>query len=306
MIMSRSRTSRRRSRFEPALAAGLALALAAPSAGQPVSGYQILPSAADPRVHNFDEPSLALVGAHVHANAPLAIFLTGTGGRAANGPRALLETIADQGYRVLALEYDDMPAVVELCTRDPDPACSADFREMRIYGTGRSRAVSNPPAEGIVARLVAALRALERNAPGQGWGAYLDGDQPRWDRILVSGLSQGAGMAAFIAKQHLVYRVVLFSSPWDWTGPDRHPAPWLSGPSATPMDRWQAEYHRRERTASSILAAYRALGIPADHIRVFNRDLPRNAPDNGNPYHPSTVRDPGYEPQWRAMYGRAP
>ena len=54
------------------------------------------------------------------------------------------------------------------------------------------------PAESIVARLVAALRALDRQAPREGWGAYLDGDQPRWDRILVSGLSQGAGMAAFI------------------------------------------------------------------------------------------------------------
>ena len=306
MIMSPSRTSRRRWPFKPILAASLAVALGAPAAAQSVSGYQIVPSAADPRVHDFDEPSLALVGTHVRADAPLAIFLTGTGGHPATGPRALLATIADQGYRVLALEYDDTPAVVERCTRDPDPDCSADFREMRIYGTGRSRAVSNPPAESIVQRLVAALRALDRNAPGQGWGAYLDGDQPRWDRILVSGLSQGAGMAAFIAKQHLVYRVVLFSSPWDWTGRDLHPAPWLSGPSATPMDRWQAEYHRRERTAANILAAYQALGIPADHIRVFNRDLPRAAPDNGNPYHGSTVRDPGYEPQWRAMYGRAP
>jgi hypothetical protein len=304
--MSRSRTSKRPSPFELALAAGLALALCAPAAGQPVAGYQIVPSAADPRVHDFNEPSLALTGSQVRANAPLALFLTGTGGHPATGPRALYATIADQGYRVLALEYDDMPAVAQVCPRDPDPACSADFREMRIYGTGRSRTVSNPPAEGIVARLVAALRALDRQAPGQGWGAYLDGDQPRWDRILVSGLSQGAGMAAFIAKRHLVYRVVLFSSPWDWTGPDRHPAPWLSGPSATPMDRWQAEYHRRERTADNIAAAYRVLGIPADHIYVFNRDLPRNAPDNGNPYHGSTVRDPGYEPQWRAMYGRAP
>ena len=177
---------------------------------------------------------------------------------------------------------------------------------MRIYGTGNSRTVANPPAEAIVARLVAALRALDRQAPREGWGAYLDGDQPRWDRILVSGLSQGAGMAAFIAKQHLVYRVVLFSSPWDWTGPDRHPAPWLSGPSATPMDRWQAEYHRRERTAPQIAAAYQALGIPADHVRIFDRDLPAGAPQDGNPYHGSTVRDPGYEPQWRAMYGRAP
>ncbi len=282
----------------------LALAPVAASAADRLIEHQIKPSAIDPGVRQFDEPSIALVDPDLPADAPLAIFLPGTGGKPAN-VLGLLGVVAAQGYRVIGLEYDDDPAVAQVCPRDPDPACAAAFREMRVSGTGTSREVSNPTAEAIVPRLVAALKALDRAAPGEHWATYLDGDQPRWDRIVVSGLSQGAGMAAFIAKQHPVRRVVLFSSPWDSTGRDQHPAPWLSLPSATPPERWQAEYNKRERTVGLLIAAYAALNIPPANIRVFDLDLPPwVAANNPNPYHGVTVRDPRYTPQWRAMYGK--
>ena len=278
--------------------AALALLAAAPVAAQVAT---VTPSVADPGVKQFDEPSIAVAGP---AGAPLAVFLTGTGGRP-RGASVIIGAIAKQGYPVLALEYDDEPAVSQVCPRDPDPACSADFREMRATGTGASRAVSNPPAEGIVARLVAALRYLARKDPR--WAGYLDGDQPRWDRLLLSGLSQGAGMAAWLAKQHEVARVVLFSSPWDWTGPDRRPAPWLSRPGATPVDRWWAEYNARENTAPALRRAYAALGLPADHVLVFSLDLPAGfhpaGPAAQNPYHGITIRDERYAPQWATMFG---
>ncbi|WP_204298328.1 hypothetical protein, partial [Stenotrophomonas maltophilia] len=78
-------------------------------------------------------------------------------------------------------------------------------------------------------RLVALLRLLDREQPARGWGHYLDGDGLNWEAILVSGQSQGAGMAAWIARRHKVRRVVLFSSPWETSGRQRRPAPWISG-----------------------------------------------------------------------------
>jgi hypothetical protein len=273
------------------------------SAADRLIEHQIKPSAVDPGVQQFDEPSIALADAKVPMDAPLVIFMPGTNGKPAN-TTGLLEVIARQGYRALSLEYDDAPAVAEACPRDPDPDCSAAFREMRVTGKGGARSIRNPAAEAIVNRLVAALQALNAAAPGEGWGQYLDGGQPRWDHIVVSGLSQGAGMAAFIAKQHRVQRVVLFSSPWDTTGRDRHPAPWLSLPSATPPERWQAEYNKRENTADLIANAYAALRIPPANIRVFDLDLPAGmGGNNPNPYHAITIRDPRYAPQWRAMFG---
>lgn len=293
-------------RFLACLATIASIAIAAPATAAPLVERSVRPSAIDPAVRQFDEPDLVVTQKTMTADAPLAIFLPGTGGRPENTV-ALLRVIADQGYRAIGLEYDDTPAVVQVCPRNADPACSANFRAMRIDGTGPGApGVVNPPAEAIVARLVALLRALDKAAPAEGWGGYLDGDRPRWDRIVVSGLSQGAGMAAYMAKQHAVRRVVLFSSPWDFTMPGRRLAPWIGQPSATPPARWFAEYHRRENTADLLASSYRLLQIPADHVLVFDRDLLPNAGGSSpNPFHGSTVRDPGYVKQWRTLYGSA-
>lgn len=282
-----------------------AMAFAGPASARSVTVEHILPSQADPQVRQFDQPNVILSRGKADKDAPLAIFLPGTGGRPDN-VLPLLQVVAEQGYRVIGLSYDDVPAVAQLCPRDPDPDCSTKFREIRVFG-GSGGPVANPDNEAIVPRLVSLLRALDREHPGEGWAEYLDASgQPLWARILVSGLSQGAGMAALIAKRYPVYRVVLFSSPWDTTGPARRPAPWLSTPSATPPDRWWAERHAREVTTDLIAAAYRALEIPKDQILIFNGDLPPGLRDaQGNPYHGTTVRLPQYVEQWRRMYGRA-
>jgi hypothetical protein len=283
-----------------------ALAASAAAAAPDVTALQVQPSALDTAVKAFDEPSVVLSPAGASAQTPLVLFLSGTGGKPAN-TLPLLKVIAGQGYRVIGLEYDDEPAVAQVCPRDPDPGCSEAFRRMRIYGQAAASPVSNPVAESIEARLTALLRSLDRTRPSEGWGAYLKDNRPDWSRMVVSGLSQGAGMAALIAKDHEVLRVVLFSSPWDWTGPARAPAPWLSKPSATAPDRWFAEYHRRENTAPALRRAYAALQIPADHIRVFDHDIPdrfaAGTARSPNPYHGLTIRDPAYEADWRAMFG---
>ena len=291
------------------MTASVGVLLGALTGFAPVAAAQqqelVRPSDADKNVSQHDDPSVVLSRGSADRGAPLAIFLAGTHGRPEHGPQQLLNIIAGQGYRVINLSYDDEPSLSEICPRNPNPQCSFNFREVRTFGEGTGP-VSNPPAEAIVPRLVALLRYLDHEHPDAGWGAYLRADgQPAWDRILVSGLSQGAGMAAFIAKRYPVYRVVLFSSPWDTTGRDRRPAPWLSTPSATPPDRWWAERHAREQTTTLIANAYKALRIPADHILIFNGGLPESSqPVRGNnPYHPSTVFNPVYADQWRQLYG---
>lgn len=285
------------------ISAALAVLLTASSAWAGIDTYQVQPSKLDPNVKAFDDPSVILDNTSAARSAPLVVFLTGTGGKPA-GPMPFLNFIAGQGYRVIGLEYDDEPAVSQVCPKNPDPDCSEAFRRMRIEGEGQA-VVSNPVAESINVRLTLLLAVLAKKQPAAGWDQYLDGNAPRWDHIIVSGLSQGAGMAAYIAKHHQVARVVLFSSPWDVTGPDHHPAPWLSQPSATPMDRWFAAYHEKEATARLIQNAYAALQIPADHIRVFSHDLPGDFHGTtNNPYHVNTIRDERYKPDWKIMFGR--
>jgi len=265
----------------------------------------VRPSQVDPAIREFDEYNVVLTPPGVARDAPLVLFLPGTHGRPMNALR-LMNVVAGQGYRVIGLSYNNDPAVAQVCPKDPNPQCSARFREMRIFGQGPAP-VSNPPDEAIEARLAALLQFLNREHPEDGWSQYLAQDgQPQWSRIAVSGLSQGAGMAAYIAKFHVVYRVVLFSSPWDTTGRDRRPAPWLYRPSATPPELWWAERHVRENTTELIANAYSALRIPKDHILLFDQGLEKApGPEAKNPYHPSTIMNPAYEPQWRVLYGTA-
>lgn len=281
-----------------ALATGALLA----STGPARAGLRLIrPSEVDPAIVHYDEPNVVIADG-ANDTPPLVVFLPGTEGRPQN-VLPLLRVAADQGYRVIGLSYDNVPAVEQVCPADPDPTCSLRFRATRTLGE-RGGPVANPLAEAIVPRLAALLRHLVTADPREHWDAYLDAaGQPRWDRLVLAGFSQGAGMAALLAKRFAVYRVVLFSSPWDTTGADRRPAPWLAMPSATPLERWWAERHVRERTTRLIGNAYTALSIPVDHILLIDTE-PRRPRPTPNPYHGSTVANPDNAPAWRTLFGR--
>lgn len=217
----------------------------------------IRPSQANAQVREFDDPNVGIAGSAA-PDAPLAIFFPGTHGKPENA-EVLMHVIAGQGYRVIGLTYNDDPPGTEVCPRSPNPECFTGFHAMRVFGEGPAP-VSNSSAESIEGRLVSLLQYLDREHPEAGWSTYLtEAGRPQWARILVSGLSQGAGMAAYIAKTTPVYRVVLFSSPWDNIGRQHRPAPWLFQRSATPAQRWWAERHAQENTTQWIAEAYDAL-----------------------------------------------
>jgi hypothetical protein len=265
--------------------------------------YVIKPSQVDPNITRFDEPNWIVFDRDADTNAQLAVFLPGTGGAPANA-KLLLGLIAAQGYRVIGLEYNDTPAVVQVCSTNPSASCSGDFRQRRAFGTAVTSVVNDTPAESIVSRLTNLLQYLDRLHPHEGWQEFLADGQPNWRRIVLSGLSQGAGMAAYIAKRERVARVVLFSSPWDFYGRPRALAPWILGPSATAPELWFAAYHRLESSADLIAAAYRGLGIPPANIRVLDRALPAGSRSGVKyKYHVSTIRDVGYVGQWRFLFG---
>jgi predicted esterase len=271
----------------------------------------IKPSATDPAIRRFDAEHYVLFNTETRPDAELLVFLPGTGGEPP-GPLALLRAAADAGYRVISLAYNDTPAVAVYCPRQPDPACSERFRRMRVYGDGTvDRSIDNTRAESIVNRLVKLLQYLDAREPQRKWGGYLDNGALNFSRIVFAGQSQGAGMAAFIAKAHAVARVILFSSPWDFTvsnGSVRSLAPWISKPPmATPPARWYGAYHQRENTADLIAKAYAALRIPPDHIRVFSLDLPpqRQQGAGGNPFHSEGIRNPAYAADRTFLLGRS-
>ncbi len=183
--------------------------------------YRVAPDDADPQVHRYLAPNFVLVERGTPATAPVLLFLPGTGGRPFEywpflvaGSRA--------GFRVIGLEYDDVPAVAQICQPRPDASCAGQFRAKRIFGDDVSKDIDDTPEETIVHRLTKLLQFLDAHHPEEGWGGYLVNGQPNWARIAVAGHSQGAGMAAFIAQRYLVARAVLLSSPWDHFGSSRN------------------------------------------------------------------------------------
>ena len=276
--------------------------------------YHIAPSTADPAIHRFDAPHYVVFDSAARPDSPLLVFMPGTGGRPQNASD-FENFAARQGYRVIGLEYVDEPAVQQICPRNPDPQCAEKVRRKRIYGDDATSLIDDTAEESITTRLTKLLMLLDREHPEQGWSRYLEHGQPNWTRIAVSGLSQGAGMAAYIAQRTAVARVILFSSPWDSYGPRHTLAPWVTrGNGATPADRWYAAYHRRENTADLITHAYAALRIPPGHIHPLTLEPARMA--SANPYHASVVANgstprkpdgtPAYLDDWHAMLGDMP
>jgi len=272
--------------------------------------YRVAPHATDPAIERFDDPHYVVFERGVPASADLLVFMSGSGGRP-EGTSDFLQVAAGQGYRVVSLAYNDLPAIVAICTSDPDPSCSGDVRQKRIFGDNVTTKVDDRPAESIVNRLVKLLKTLDRDHPSEGWGGYLADDGPRWERIAVAGHSQGAGMAAYIAQRRSVARVILFSSPWDSFGRGRL-APWvLKGSGATSPERWFGAYHKKENTADLIAEAYRGLHVPRQNVRVFTLAPSRMV--GPNPYHLSMLGNgttprgpdgsPAYAEDWRFLTG---
>jgi hypothetical protein len=296
-------------KYYPLLVVGLATSVALDADRLVI--YRVSPRDTDAAIGRFETPHYVVFDDHAPASADLLLFLSGTGG-SPTGVSDFLSVAAVQGYRAVSLAYNDIPAVIAVCSSDPDPACSAHVRQKRIFGDDVTKRIDDTPAESIVNRLTKLLMTLDRDHPLEGWGGYLENGAPKWNRLTVAGHSQGAGMAAYIAQKMRVSRVILFSSPWDFYGRDRQLAPWvLAGPGATPPDRWFGAYHQKENTAALIAQAYKALKIPEAHIRVFTLE-PAHVVGT-NPYHLSVVGngmtprdgngDPSYAEDWRFLLG---
>jgi predicted esterase len=270
----------------------------------------VKPSETDPAIRRFDTTHYILFNTKTGPEANLLVFLHATDG-VQPGPLPFLKAAADAGYRVISLAYNDSPAVNVYCPGNPDSACSEKFRRMRIYGDGtlNDPAIDNTGAESIVNRLVKLLQYLDRRDPKRKWGAYLENGTLSRSRIALAGWSQGAGMAALIAKEHLVARVVLFSGPVDFQRLNENARPllaaWISAPSETPPERWFGGYHERESGPNLLARAYAELQVPPDHVRVFKLDLGAPPPRGNDPFHGEAIRNPAYAEDRAFFLGRS-
>ena len=264
----------------------------------------VLPTMADPTLKTeFDDPNYVIFPTG-KLLPELVVYLPGTHGKPKNDG-VLLSAVAAGGYRTIGLMYNNVPTEDRDCGKGQDLGCAARFREERFAGDAPDAVVQNTVEESILHRLVSLLKYLDREHPKEGWGGFLAADEPVWDRIILSGHSQGAGTAAYIAKSYKVARVVLFSGPVD--GIDLRSsspklAPWLSAPGKTPVDLWYGEFHQKELAAPLLPSCYEALHIPPGHILAFSLDLPGGGAETPVAFHLTGVHDIRYLPLWKFMF----
>lgn len=143
-------------------------------------------------------------------------------------------------------------------------------------------------------RLTRLLQHLARTDAAGRWDQYLNGDAPRWERLVLAGQSQGGGMAAFIAKTRRVAGVIMFSGGWDHR-PGGDIAQWYSRASETPPQRWHCTFHVQEAQAATMERIYQRLGLTASQIHGLAQ------PVQGAQAHGEGIHNPAYRALWQQM-----
>ena len=299
-------------------------ATASRSAQRSLVVHSVTPSLTDPRIGQWNADHYAIVD--TAARSPrhqLLVFLPGTRGIPGNTQLFAAEA-ARAGYHVADLAYAKSLAILEVCPADPDPSCMERMRTEIITGANESPWVTVDEANGVDNRLRALIVHLAAAYPAEGWDQFLSDGAIAWDKVAVSGLSQGGGHAAMIAKLRTVARVIMFGAPADGLGGE--PGPWVCI-GATPADRYYGLAHARDPFLS-IRPNWLALEMDAFGPVVT---IERSAPPFGGTHrlttdllpatgsysaaHPSVVgdgatpraadRQPRLAPAWRYLLGNA-
>jgi hypothetical protein len=224
----------------------------------------------NPRLHEFNFPpedadaeaqralgdQYAYLDTRVAGTGKLVIYLHGAGDFGDCGNGALGTLVAGWGFHWFAPCYLSNYGV-DNCGNDIE-GCRLEAFE----GTDHHSFVQIGPADSIERRVVRGLRHLQELNPQGDWDFFVDGEQPRWSSIVITGHSHGASTSAVIGMHRRVSRVVSLAGPHD---PGQA---WLSGTPLTPRDAYYGFTHSGDGQHQGHLAAYSALGLPGEPTRV--------------------------------------
>ena len=251
----------------------------------------------------------AALDTRVAAVGKLVVYLHGAEQMPSNcGGAAHNAFLASRGFHVVSPCY---PADygVGVCCNDIG-GCRLEAFE----GVDHNPAIDIRPADSIEVRVVRMLQHLQTLNPKGDWKYFIDNGKPRWNAIVISGISHGGSSAGLIAKYRSVARAVMLSGPLDTN------QAWLSVPSATPADRIWGFTHTGDPQHPGHLAAFNTMGLPG---------VARSIDDAGTPwggshrlYTSATTGDPHgstqvggsspkfpdggyrYREAWELMYGQ--
>jgi hypothetical protein len=201
------------------------------------------------------QPGTTCLGTHIVCTPPaatkpdgrLAIFLPGTG-LVPQNYSLVPKSFAASGLHAIGLSYPSSQGQngckQSRTTNPEDLNCTARERHRVLTGEPTSNQTNITQPDSIVNRIAKLLTHM--GPPWSGWVAS-DG-APDWGRIVISGHSNGADHAAFLAKTFAVERAITMGGAQDYVGPlligkevpSTYPtaAPWQHAAGKTPPHRW--------------------------------------------------------------------
>jgi hypothetical protein len=172
----------------------------------------------------------------------LFLFIGGTGSNT-KSYSTISNFAGNLGYDVINLSYPNTVAAASLGSSS-DSMVFNNYRQEVCYGAPVSTDVTVDTLNCIYTRTLKLIQYLAVTYPKQNWNQYLiDSITLDWTKIAVAGHSQGGGHACYFAKFNNVERVLMFSSPNDYSDYFSTSANWLRTPGVTPMNKHFAYLH---------------------------------------------------------------
>lgn len=232
------------------------------SIGQNVS-LLVSPNLTDPNYASTDQSHYVVRNTKTHLNK-LLLFIGGS----FSVPKDY-NTICDHGASigldVISLSYPNGVETFSF-TNSTDPNVFDNYRDEICLGNQVSNVVSVDLLNCISTRVTKLLIYLKNVHPDQNWGQYLTATNTViWNKIILSGHSQGSGHACYLGKKNLADRVVMFSGPNDYSTYFSSSANWLSQSGQTPLNKHYALLHTQDEVVPFVyqVANLKGLGLLA-------------------------------------------
>ena len=183
--------------------------------------------------------------------------------------------LVKRGFHVLGVAAFQ---TYDLATHDPDfygDARRTVFEGKNYTHKNEFATLNFTPSDGVAMRVQKALQYLQKMAPAEDWGYFLNTDgSVRWSDVAFTGQSHGASNSPRFAKLVRAWRSVSFAGPRENeclstdtpTCEGVVTATWLTDPSATPLDRFYGVTGTQDEQHPQHLFAYYKAQYPGQPV----------------------------------------
>ena len=243
-----------------------------------IEKHFINPKTTDSSINYWLNPHYVVSNKALIKTPRLILYLTGTGGSPQNGS-FFIDSIAKNASNVISLSYPNTLTQWSFCQTRGDE-CFDNFRSELLWGFDDkiSKVQDISKSNCVYNRVFKLLVFLSINFHDQGWNYFISDGKIDWSNIIVSGWSQGGGLALFISKNYPVKRVVMFSAPSDYLLSKKKPASWLSKPGVTDITNIYgfASLTDKDIPIDVILSNWNAIQIPGNIEMIAPNSLLTN------------------------------